>query len=77
MIFNVISLEETNTVIPELSIVKYKRTHSHVYMSFYDTTCRMYTGIMHLMKRIRLCKTKLFSTRRQSHLNSLTGYAPF
>ncbi len=77
MIFNVISLEETNTVIPELSIVEYKRTHSHVYINFYDTTYRMYTGIMHLMKRIRLCKTKLFPPRRQSHLNSVTGYAPF
>ncbi len=47
MIFNVISLEETNTLIPEQSIVKCKRTHSHVYISFYDAIYRMYTGIMH------------------------------
>jgi len=77
MVFNVFSLEETNTLIPEFFIVKYTRTHSHVYMSFYDTTYRMYTGIMHLKKRIRLCKTKLFPPRHQSHLNSVTGYAPF
>ena len=59
MTFNVISLEETNTLIPEFFIVKYKRTHSHVYMSFYDTTYRMYTGIMHLRQGSKEARTNL------------------